>query len=98
MPVWQTVRCEAAGGVGDEVGGNDRAGVRWAFHVHGWSVKENARELHVSRNTLRKILRTDETDLSYERERAPMPQIGPWQERLDQVLSASAPTSRPSNG
>jgi hypothetical protein len=53
-------------------------------------VKKIARELHVSRNTVRKILRTDETDFSYERERQPMPRIGPWQERLDQILSANA--------
>jgi hypothetical protein len=39
---------------------------------------------------MRKILRTDETDLSYGREHQPMPRIGPWQERLDQILSANA--------
>jgi transposase len=66
------------------------ARVRRAFHVQGWSVKKIARELHVSRNTVRKILRTDETDFSYEREHQPMPRIGPWQERLDQILSANA--------
>jgi orotate phosphoribosyltransferase-like protein len=43
------------------------ARVRRAFHVQGWSMKKIARELHVSRNTVRKILRTDETDFSYER-------------------------------
>jgi orotate phosphoribosyltransferase-like protein len=55
------------------------ARVRRAFHVQGWSMKKIVRELHVSRNTVRKILRTDETDFSYERERQPMPRIGPWQ-------------------
>ena len=39
------------------------ARVRRAFHVQGWSVKRIVRELHVSRNTVRKILRSDETDL-----------------------------------
>ncbi|MGG6898587.1 helix-turn-helix domain-containing protein, partial [Rhizobium sp. BR 315] len=39
------------------------ARVRRAFHVQGWSVKKIVRELHVSRNTVRKILRSDETDL-----------------------------------
>lgn len=38
------------------------ARVRRAFHVQGWSVKKIVRELHVSRNTVRKILRSDETD------------------------------------
>lgn len=45
------------------------ARVRRAYYVQKWSVKKIVRELHVSRNTVRKILRTDETDFSYERER-----------------------------
>ena len=65
------------------------ARVRRAFHVQGWSLKRIARELHVSRNTVRKILRSDETDFSYEREHQPMPRIGPWQEQLDQFLAAN---------
>jgi len=44
--------------------------------VQGWSVKKIVRELHVSRNTVRKILRSDETDFSYERERQPLPKTG----------------------
>ena len=32
------------------------ARVRRAFHVQGWSLKRISRELHVSRNTIRKIL------------------------------------------
>ena len=66
------------------------ARVRRAFYVLGWSMKKIVRDLHVSRNTVRKILRTDETDLSYERERQPMPRIGPWQGQLEQFLSACA--------
>lgn len=53
-------------------------------------MKKIARELHVSRNTVRKILRSRETDFSYERERQPMPRIGPWQGQLEQILSANA--------
>ncbi len=63
---------------------------RRAFYVQGWSMKKIVRELHVSRNTVRKILRTDETDFSYERERQPMPRIGPWQGQLEQFLSSNA--------
>jgi transposase len=70
------------------------ARVRRAFYVQGWSVKRIVRELHVSRNTVRKILRTDETEFSYERERQPMPRIGPWQEKLDELLLGNA--NRPS--
>lgn len=66
------------------------ARVRRAFHVQGWSVKRIVRELHVSRNTVRKILRSGETDFSYERERQPMPRIGPWQDQLDGFLASNA--------
>jgi hypothetical protein len=62
------------------------ARVRRAFYVQGWSVKRIVRELHVSRITVRKILRSDETEFSYERERQPMPRIGQWQEKLDELL------------
>ena len=65
------------------------ARVRRAFHVQGWSMKRIARELHVSRNTVRKILRSDETDFSYERERQPMPRIGPCQDQLEKLLVAN---------
>ena len=66
------------------------ARVRRAFYVQGWSMKKIARELHVSRNTVRKILRSDETEFSYERTRQPLPRIGPWQEQIEQFLSSNA--------
>jgi transposase len=65
------------------------ARVRRAFHVQGWSLKRICRELHMSRNTVRKILRSDETSFSYERERQPKPKIGPWQDQLDGFLSGN---------
>ncbi|MER9963197.1 hypothetical protein NKJ72_19925 [Mesorhizobium sp. M0045] len=36
-----------------------------------------------------KILRSDETSFSYERERQPMPKIGPWQDQFDALLSSN---------
>ncbi len=66
------------------------ARVRRAFHIRGWSMKKIARDLHLSRNTVRKILRSGETDFTYERERQPMPRIGPWQGQLEQFLSTNA--------
>ncbi|PTE13208.1 hypothetical protein C5F44_14950 [Fuscovulum blasticum DSM 2131] len=53
-------------------------------------MKRIVRELQVSRNTVRKILRSDEADFSYERERQPMPRFGPWQGQLEQFLSGNA--------
>jgi orotate phosphoribosyltransferase-like protein len=48
------------------------ARVRRAFHVQSWSVKKITRELNVSRNTVRKILRSDATEFSYKREHQPL--------------------------
>ena len=52
-------------------------------------MKRISRELHVSRNTLRKILRSGETDFTYEREHQPLPKIGPWVEHVDRFLFAN---------
>jgi transposase len=65
------------------------ARVRRAFHAQGWSMKKISRELHVSRNTVRKILRSGETDFTYEREHQPQPKIGPWVEHVDRFLQAN---------
>jgi transposase len=65
------------------------ARVRRAFYVEGWSLKRISRELHVSRNTVRRILRSNETSFSYERERQPKPRIGPWQVQLDALLDGN---------
>ena len=65
------------------------ARVRRAFHVQGWSVKKIVRELNVSRNTVRKILRSDETDFSYERERQPLPKTGRWKAEIERFLAAN---------
>jgi transposase len=65
------------------------ARVRRAFHAQGWSMKKISRELHLSRNTVRKILRSGETDFTYEREHQPLPKIGPWVEHVDRFLLAN---------
>ncbi len=51
------------------------ARVRRALHAKGWSMKKITRELHVSRNPVRKIRRSGETDFRYEREHQPLPKI-----------------------
>lgn len=52
-------------------------------------VKKIVRELHVSRNTVRKIPRCDETDFSYERERQPLPKTGAWKVEIEGFLAAN---------
>jgi hypothetical protein len=44
------------------------ARIRREFFVKGRSIKEIVRDLKVSRNTVRKVLRSGETSFSYERE------------------------------
>jgi AraC-like DNA-binding protein len=56
----------------------------------GKSIKEIARTLRLSRNTVRRSLRVGETAFSYEREVQPRPKLGPWADELDRLLSANA--------
>jgi len=51
--------------------------------------------LHVSRNTVRKVLRSGETSFVYEREVQPLPKLGRWAAELDRLLAANeAKTAR----
>src|SRR5215467_11778254 len=58
--------------------------------VKGKSIKEIARDLKVSRNTVRKVLRSGETSFSYEREVQPHPKLGRWKEELERLLAKNA--------
>jgi transposase len=64
--------------------------IRREHLVKGKSIKEIARELKISRNTVRKVLRSEETSFSYEREVQPRPKLGRWKAKLDEMLSANA--------
>ena len=63
--------------------------IRREYFVQGKSIKEIARDLRLSRNTVRKVLRSDETSFSYERQVQPRPKLGRWQEQLDRLLAAN---------
>ncbi len=64
--------------------------IRREHWVKGKSIKEIARDLKVSRNTVRKVLRSGETSFSYEREVQPRPKIGRWKAELDRLLAKNA--------
>jgi len=64
--------------------------IRREHLVKGRSIKEIARDLKVSRNTVRKVLRSGETSFSYEREVQPRPKIGRWKAELDGLLAKNA--------
>ena len=63
------------------------ARIRREFFVKGRSIKEIVRDLKVSRNTVRKVLRSGETAFSYEREVQPLPRLGRWRADLDRLLA-----------
>src|SRR6201984_642152 len=64
--------------------------IRREHLVKGRPIKEIARDLKVSRNTIRKVLRSGETSFEYEREVEPRPKLGRWTTNLNQLLSANA--------
>jgi transposase len=63
--------------------------IRREHFVKGKSIKEIARALKVSRNTVRKVLRSGATEFAYSRQVQPWPRLGPWREDLDQLLAAN---------
>jgi transposase len=70
------------------------ARIRREFFVKGKSIKEIVRDLGVSRNTVRKVLRSGETAFSYERSVQPLPKLGPWSSDLDRLLEINAGKAR----
>ncbi len=61
--------------------------IRREHCVKGKSIKEIARELKVSRNTVRKVLRSGATSFEYMRVVQPRPKLGAWRGDLDRMLS-----------
>jgi transposase len=72
------------------------ARVRREYFVRGRTIKQIVRDLHVSRNTVRKMIRSDETAFEYERSVQPQPKIGAWREELERILAQNA--ARPRRG
>ncbi len=56
--------------------------------IHQDSISEIARDLGLSRNTVRKALRSGDEPFEYRRKRQPRPRLGPYLELLDQWLEA----------
>src|SRR5450432_3135426 len=64
--------------------------IRRAHLSSGKSIKAIARDLKISRNTVRRILRSGETWFSYEREIQPRPKLGRWKADIDRMLTQNA--------
>src|SRR6267154_1053717 len=65
------------------------ARIRRERFVKGKSIKEIVRELKVSRNTVRKVLRSGATSFEYLRTVQPRPKLGSWRADLDRMLSGN---------
>jgi predicted transcriptional regulator len=52
--------------------------IRREHFVKGKTLEEIVRDLGISRNTVRKALRSEATSFAYERDNQPMPKLGPW--------------------
>ena len=64
--------------------------IRREHFIKGKTIKEIVRDLKVSRNTVRRVLRSGATSFEYEREVQPRPKLGRWTEELDAVLAGNA--------
>ena len=63
------------------------AKIRRLYFAQGRPIKVICRELGLSRNVVRKVIRSGATEFQYAREKQPLPKIGPWRERLDMILT-----------
>jgi hypothetical protein len=64
------------------------AQIRREHFVQGKSIKEIVRDLKMSRNTVRKVLRSGATSFDYAREVQPRPKLGPCHADLDRCFRA----------
>lgn len=65
------------------------ARIRREFFARGKPIKEIVRDVKVSRNTVRKVIRSEATAFSYDRRVQPMPKLGPWRGELERMLEAN---------
>jgi transposase len=64
--------------------------IRREHFLKGKTIKEIARDLRVSRNTVRKVLRSGATSAEYERDVQPRPKLGRLTAELDDLLEGNA--------
>lgn len=60
--------------------------IRCAYHRDNKPIREIAREFRVSRNTVKKVIKSDVTEFTYDRNTQPFPKLGPYQELLSESL------------
>ena len=70
------------------------ARIRREYFVKGKPIKEIVRDVKVSRNTVRKVIRSQATAFTYDRRVEPMPKLGPWTAELERMLEANETKSK----
>ena len=70
------------------------ARIRREYFVKGKPIKEIVRDVKVSRNTVRKVIRSQATAFTYDRRVQPMPKLGPWTADLERMLEANETKSK----
>jgi transposase len=68
--------------------------IRLKYYRKGESIREIARDTGISRNTVRKVLRNDETNHKYQREAIHKPKIGAFEHILKEWLLAEEKLSK----
>jgi hypothetical protein len=68
--------------------------IRREHFIKRKTIRDSARDLKVSRNTVRRVLRSGATTFEYERDVQPRPKLGRWTEELEALLEATR-TSQP---
>lgn len=66
------------------------AKIRRHHFVEGRNIKQISRDMRISKNTVRKVIRSGQTEHRYERENQPYPKIGNFTSRLDELLEEDA--------
>ena len=61
----------------------------------GVPIRKLVRDLKVARNTVRKVVRSDETSAVYARKVQPRPKLGPWIAELERRLEAKREEAAP---
>lgn len=68
--------------------------IRCAYQRDGKSIRQIARDLRLSRNTVKKVLRGEATEFTYSRTTQPLPKLGPFEDSLLSHLSCDAKKPR----
>ncbi len=70
------------------------AKIRRAYFIEKKPIKQICRDFRMSRNTIRKVIRSGATEFSYDRSHQPHPKIDPWRDDLEAMLTENAAKSR----